>query len=438
MYDLAVIGLGVAGLEAINIALKNDLKVIAFESGEIGGTCLNVGCIPTKAILHSSNLFDEIKDCSKLGINVFSAPDYNWQNILDRKIEIVNKFNKLLNSTLSKKIDIVKAQAELAINYDNIEIYANDNLYEAKNVIIATGSAPIELPGLPFDGQFVISSDDLFKMQKLPSRIAIVGSGAIGLEWAKILSSFGCSVKLIEKAPTIAPNLDIDLQKRIERILKQSKIEYYKNDYITSVSDDLVILNSQSAFDVDCVLVAVGRKPILPKIVINGCSEEFILKPEQDGTCEIDNLYVVGDALGTSMLAHSASYQAHSIMNKILFDKPIVLKPSPSVIYLTPEIASVGLREQDIQKEDGYIIKKLLISSLAKSWCDNASDGLVKIIIKDNIIVGAHVVSKEACALISIFNILIDRKIPLDEIEDMIFPHPSFSEAVIEVIKNGQ
>ncbi len=437
MYDLAVIGLGVAGVEAVNIALKNGLKVVAFEEGELGGTCLNMGCIPTKAILHSSNLFDEIKDCEKSGINLFSSPSYNWQNILDRKIEIVNKFNKILSLTLPKRVDLIRAHAELSINYNKIEIYADDNMYEAKNVIIATGSKPIELPGLPFDGNFVVSSDDMLNMTTLPQKIAIVGSGAIGLEWAKILSSFGAEVKIIEKAPALAPVLDIDLQKRVERILKQNKIEYFKDDYIVSVSNDLVTLKSGRAFDADCILVAVGRKPNLPKITINGCSEEFILKPQKDCTTEIDNLYVAGDALGTSMLAHSASYQAHSIMNKILFDKPIIQKPSPAVIYTNPEIASIGVRQQDIASEEGYQIKKILISALAKSWCDNASDGLIKIIIKDDLIVGAHVVSKDASSLIAIFNILIDKKIPTDEVEDMIFPHPSFSEAVIEVIKNG-
>lgn len=437
MYDLAIIGLGPAGLEAAQIAIKNNLKVIAFEKNEIGGTCLNVGCIPTKSILHASNLLKEMQDCSKLGLNVFSAPTYNWQGILDRKMEIVNKFTKLLDMTLSKNITLVKGEAELNINYDNLEIFAEDNFYQAKNVIVCTGSNAVELPGLPFDGNFVINSDDLFKMQDLPKKMTIVGSGAIGLEWAKILSDFGVQVKLIEKAPVLSPNLDVELQKRVERILKQNKIEYFKNDFITSVSNDLITLNSGVAFDTDCILVAIGRKPVLPRLTISGCAEEYKLKPDSTGCCDIDNLYIVGDSLGISMLAHSAAHQARSVMNKILFDKPIVPKNSPSVIYITPEIASVGIREQDIQNNEEYKIKKILISAIAKSWCDNASDGLIKLIIKDNLIVGGHVVSKEASALISIINIFIDQKISVDEIENMIFPHPSFAEAIQEVIKNG-
>lgn len=437
MYDLAIIGLGPAGVEAAQIAIKNNLNVVAFELNELGGTCLNLGCIPTKTILHSSQMLKEMQEASKLGLNVFSTPSHNWQAVLDRKIEIVNKFNKLLNMTISKNITLIKAKAELNINYDNLEIYADDNIYQAKNIIVCTGSTPIELPGLPFDGEFVINSDDLFKMHDLPKKMTIIGSGAIGLEWAKILSDFGVQVKLIEKAPVLSPNLDVELQKRVERILKQNKIEYYKNDFITSVSNDLVTLNSGVAFDTDCILVAIGRKPNLPLVNISGCAEEFKLKPEIDGTCDIDNLFVVGDALGGSMLAHSASYQARSIMNKILFNKPIEGKQVPSVIYITPEVASVGIREQDIQNKDEYQIKKILISAIAKSWCDNLNEGLVKLIIKDDLIVGGHIVSKEASALISIVNIFIDKKIPITDIADMIFPHPSFAEAIQEVIKNG-
>ncbi|MBR5304084.1 MAG: NAD(P)/FAD-dependent oxidoreductase [Candidatus Gastranaerophilales bacterium] len=437
MYDLAIIGLGPAGLEAAQIAIKNNLNVIAFEDNELGGTCLNVGCIPTKSILYTSQLLKEVQDSSKLGLSIFSTPGYNWQAILDRKIEIVNKFNKLLHATISKNLTLVKAKAELNINYDNLEIYADDNVYQAKNILVCTGSKPIELPGLPFDGKFVVNSDDLFKMHDLPKKIAIVGSGAIGLEWAKILSDFGVQVRLIEKAPALAPVLDIELQKRVERILKQNKIEYFKNDFITSISNDLITLNSGVAFDTDCILVAIGRKPNFPLVTISGCAEEYKLKPHEDGTCDIDNLYIVGDALGKTMLAHSASHQARIIMNKILFNTDMVLKDSPAVIYINPEIASIGIREQDIENKEEYTIKKILISAIAKSWCDNAQDGLIKLIIKDDLIVGAHIVSKEASALISMVNIFIDQKIPIAEIENMIFPHPSFAEAIQEVIKNG-
>ncbi|MBQ8636160.1 NAD(P)/FAD-dependent oxidoreductase [bacterium] len=438
MYDIAVIGLGPAGLEAVSVALKHDLKVIAFEKDELGGTCLNVGCIPTKSILHTSQLIHDIKESSKLGINLFSAPDFSWQAILDRKSEIVNKFTKVLNSQLERNITIVKSSVELAINYDEAQIYADGKMYQAKNIIVATGSKPIELPGLPFDGDFVICSDDFYKMQSLPRRITIVGSGAIGLEWAKILSDLKVEVKLVEKAPNIAPILDVDLQKRAERILKANGVEYYKNDYIVKISNDLVILNSQTAFETDCILVAVGRTPVIPKTTMIGLGGEYVLRSDEYGFTDIDNLFVVGDAGGYSSLAHSASYQARAIVNRIVLGKPIIQKPIPSVIYTKPEIASIGLREQDIQGLEGYKIKKILMPSIAKSWCDDCADGILKVIIKDDFIVGAHIVAKEACEMISLFSVFIDKKISIDEITDMIFPHPSYAEAILELLKNDQ
>ena len=360
MFDLAVIGLGPAGLEAINIAVKNNLKVVAFEKNELGGTCLNVGCIPTKAILHSSSLYKEIKNSSKVGIYITENISINWQQVTTRQKEIVNKFTKLLNMATSKNITLVKQEASLKVLGDDVEIIANNEIYKAKNIIIATGSTAFELPNLPFDNEFILNSDDMFKLEKLPSSIAIVGRGAIGLEWAKIMSDFGVEVKLIEKAQNLAPNLDIELQKRIERILKINKIDFYKDDFIVDIKDNNVVLNSGKSFNVDKVLVAVGRKKILPEIISDNEFEVF-----DNMQSNIKNVCVAGDALGGLMLAHNASYQAHQIMNKILNNKEITKKLVPSVIYITPEIASIGLREQDIENVEEYKISKLMITSIA-------------------------------------------------------------------------
>lgn len=436
MYDIAVIGLGPAGLEVVSMAMKHNLKVVAFECGDIGGTCLNVGCIPTKSILHTSQLIRDILNSSKLGINLFSAPDYNWQSILDRKTEIVNKFSKALELQLCKKITIIKSEVELGINYDEVEIYANGETYKAKYIIVATGSKPKELPQLPFDDKFIISSDDFYKMINLPKRVTVVGSGAIGLEWAKILSDLAIEVKVVEKAPNIAPQLDIDIQKRAERILKMNGIEYYKNDFIQKVSNDLVVLNSQNAFETDCILVAVGREPVVPKTKATGLNGDYNLKADEYGFSDFDNLFIIGDANGHSSLAHGATHQARYIMNRILYGKNTDKKLIPSVIYTMPEIASIGIKEQDIQGIADYQIKKILIPSIAKSWCDDCADGIIKVLIKDNTIEGAHVVAKEASSLISIFAVLIDRKVPVDEIKEMVFPHPSYAEAIVELFKN--
>ena len=437
MFDLAVIGLGPAGLEVVNIALKNKMNVIAFEENELGGTCLNVGCVPTKSLIHCAKVYKEISNSSKLGINLIKEPDINFELMLKRKDNIVSKFLKILNSGLSKNITLVKSHAELFIDDNEIVIVCDDNVYKAKNIIISSGSKPIELSNLRFDNKCIISSDDLFNLNQIPKSITIVGSGAVGLEWAQVFSFLGSSVSLVEKAPFVAPLLDIDIQKRIERVLRECGIDFYKNDFIQSYIDGEIVLKSGKKFCSDIILVAAGRKVNLPKISVLGCKENYKLNIYDDFRTDFDNLFVIGDATGGTMLAHNATFQAVCVMDVILKkSKMNATKSIPSVIYLTPEIASVGMIEQDIGNKDGYIISKVLLSSIAKSWCDEASSGFIKLIIKDNIIKGAHLVCPEASSLITLLSYFIDNNVIIDDIKKMVFPHPSYSELIKEALRN--
>lgn len=436
MYDLAVIGLGPAGLEAVEVAVKNNLKVVAFEEKELGGTCLNVGCIPTKSLIHCAKLFNEISNASKLGINVAELPDFNFSKMLERKDDIVSKFTKTLNSSLLKNVTLIKSRAELYIDNDEPLIICDDNIYKAKNIIVSTGSKSIELPDLKFDSKFVLSSDDLFNLNKIPNSITIVGSGAIGLEWAQIFAFLGSKVTIVEKAPVLAPSLDCDLQKRIERILKVNNIDFYKGDYIVSANNHEITLNSGKKINSDIILVAVGRKANLPKVSVLGCSEDFKLNIIDNFKTEFENLYIIGDATSGVMLAHNASYQAKCLMNKILNNEDFEYRAIPSVIYLTPEIASCGVCEQAVKNDSEYTVSKIMLASIAKSWCDEAQDGFIKLIIKDNAIKGAHLVCPEASSLITLLSYFIDNCVSLDEIKKMIFPHPSYSELILRAVKN--
>lgn len=436
MFDIAVIGLGPAGLEIVDIALKNNLKVVAFERNELGGTCLNVGCVPTKSLLHCAKVYKEILNCSKLGIELNKEPNINFSLMLDRKDEIVSKFTKILNSSLSKNITLIKSDAEIYIDDNEPVVVCEDNIYKAKYIVIATGSKPVELNDLKFDSKFILSSDDLYNLRNIPTSITIVGSGAIGLEWAQIFSFLGSNVSIVEKAPCIAPLLDIDIQKRIERILKTNNINFYKNDYIIKANKDEIILNSGARLASQIILSAVGRKPVFPKIFVSGCKEEYKLNIFENCRTEFDNLFVAGDVSGAIMLAHNASSQAHEVMNLILKNKISEHKNIPSVIYITPQIATVGLNEQNIVNKADYKISKVLLSSIAKSWCDESSDGFIKLIIKDNLIKGAHLVCPEASSLVVLLSYFIDNNVEIDKIRQIIFPHPSYGELILEAIKN--
>lgn len=411
MYDLAVIGVGQAGLEAIEIALKNNLSVIAFEKAEIGGRFLNSTTVPIDIISYSAKLLNDFQNCSKVGLNLFSQASFDWQKVLDRKINFVSKFQSEIKEKILDKITLVKSEAEISINYDQVEIYADDNIYQAKNVIIATGSEAVQFSNLDYDGKFIIKPEDLLRLQVLPKKIAIFGTEPSAIEWASILSTLGVQVKIIERADIFAPYLDNELSLKLEKNFLQNNIEIYKNDFIKKVQNDLVILNSEIAFEVDCVMVCLGRKQVLPKINIQGVNEEFKLKPNVDGTCEVENFYVIGDCLNCEFLNFSSSYQAKSVMNKILFNKEIKLKNIPIILKTTPQTASIGLREQDVVGDLDYNIVKV----------SNSSFEFIKLILKENYIVGVHIFNYNAQDLINMFALIMDKKLTIQELDEIPF-----------------
>ena len=217
IYDIGIVGAGPAGYTAALHAAKKGLSVVLFEKDCIGGVCLNRGCIPTKAILHSAEVFDELKCAESLGINV-SDISLDFQKVMERKNVIVSKLRKSLELMIkNSKITVINAEASIK---DKNTVTANGETYSCRKIICATGSSPRTFKGLEFDHDRVLSSDDVLNLQELPKSIVIVGSGAIGVEWARIFASFGVDVTVVEAAESLLPAADIDVSKRLERIFK--------------------------------------------------------------------------------------------------------------------------------------------------------------------------------------------------------------------------
>ena len=232
MYDIGIIGGGPAGYTAALHAGAQGLKVILFEKDYIGGTCLNKGCIPTKAILHCAELYSEIKNSEALGIKVENV-SFDFEKIMEHKNNIVEKLRKGLELSLkNKKIEIINSEAKL-ISPNKIE--ADGKIYECKKTITATGSRPKLYKGMEYDGNFILSSDDILNLKTLPKNIAIVGSGAIGIEWARIFSNLEVEVTIIESADYLLPAADIEVSKRIERLFKAKKIKIYKSNKVEKI-----------------------------------------------------------------------------------------------------------------------------------------------------------------------------------------------------------
>ncbi len=405
-FDYGVIGGGPAGYTVGMMLAKQGKKVILFEKDKLGGTCLNKGCIPTKSFLHSSDIYAELKKGAIYGICAESIT-LDFSKICDKKNQTIEKIRKSLELAV-KNSGVYVVYAEACVK-DKNTIIANNTEYKVNEIILATGSKPKTLKGLEFDGKFILSSDDILELTELPKSVLIIGSGAIGIEWARILSNFGVEVAVVEMAEHLIPLADIEVSKRIERIFKQKKIQYFLNDYVEKVEDNTVTLHSGTQLNPEKILVAVGRVPVCPE-------------------CEAKS--VLGDACGEIQLAHYAIHQAKAKALGIPFDKNLV----PSVIYGEPEIAWVGIKEQDM--DETYKKSVLPITALGKSWCDDATEGFIKIITKDDKIYGAHIISKEASSLIHILLTAIQNNISVSDLKKMCFAHPTYAEGIFDILSS--
>lgn len=409
MYDIGIVGAGPAGYTAALHASKKGLSVVLFEKDCVGGVCLNRGCIPVKSVLHSAEIFEELKCAGNLGINVQNV-SVDFAKVIERKNQVVAKLRKSLELMIKNaKITVVNRQAEIA---DKNTILAGGEKYRCGKIFCATGSKPRTFDGMEFDHEMILSSDDVLNLTKLPESIVIAGSGAIGIEWARIFAAFGVEVTVVEAAGNLLPAADIEVSKRIERIFKSKKIIFHTNAQVKNIVRGKmckVYLTQGDVIEAEKVLVAVGRKVNMQE--------------------KIEGVTYLGDVCGEIQLAHYAIKQAINAVDGIYFDRSLV----PSVVYGNPETAWMGKREQDLA-EGTYQKSYLLISALGKSQCDNAVDGFIKIISREGMIIGAHIVSKEASALIQQLVIAAQNNIGVERLKEVCFAHPTYSEGIFEAL----
>lgn len=433
IYDIGIIGGGPAGYSAAIRAAQKGLKIVIFEKSKMGGTCLNCGCIPTKTIIHCTDYYKNLKKADKFGIEI-SYKKFDYEKIFNRKNEIVQKIQKSLTKLVqSFGVEIVFKQATLMPQ--NI-IKTDENTFQCKNIILATGSKPSNIKNLETDGQFILNSNDILNLKEIPENILIIGSGAIGIEWARIFNALDKNVTVIELADRLLPLADVDTSKRLERLFKKNKIKFYTNTKIENIKDKTVFISNEQSLKPDIILSAVGREPVLPllesiDIEMNG---KFV-KINNNFQTNIPNVYAIGDLNGKMQLAHSAVHQAISVIDFIADKKPICFQfdKTPSVIYGNPEIAWVGKTEEMLSNQE-YKVSNFPIAALGKAMADDEIDGFVKVLSIDDKIVGAHIVSPEASAMIQQFALMIDNNLKTEDILKTIFAHPTYSEAVFESI----
>jgi dihydrolipoamide dehydrogenase len=427
-YDLVIIGAGWAGFNAALRAKELGLKVCLIEKAEIGGTCLNKGCIPTKTLIQSAKIFSLTKKSAAFGIETLT-PKIAFNKIQERKEKVIQQLRSGMQFML-KGIDFLNAQAQIL---SPEEVKVTEQIIKTKFILIATGSKPIELSKIKFDRQKVVSSDEILDLKEIPSSLLIIGGGIIGCEFASLFSALGSRVCIVELMPQLLLGVDSEIAKKIETVFKKKGIRVSTNTDATSV--DLRSYN--------LILVCVSRAPQTEGLGLEELGVKLkkgkIIVDEYLKT-SIPNIFAAGDCTGKIMLAHFAAYQGRIAAENIA--NPNNLRKAdntiiPNCIFTDPEIASVGLTEENAT-EKGIEIKinkfDFLGSGMARII--DETEGFIKVVSdkKTEQILGASIIGPKATELIAIFGLAVSVNLKLSQIRQTIFAHPTLSECITEAL----
>lgn len=448
-YDLIVVGSGPGGYVAAIRASQLGMKTAIIEKAELGGICLNWGCIPTKALLKSANVFEYINHASDFGINIKSA-DADFPAIIKRSREVANGMSNGIQFLMKKnKIDVIKGTAKLKPG-KRVDVTGDDKKvteYAANNIIIATGARSRELPNLPQDGKKIIGYREAMSLDKLPKKMVVVGSGAIGCEFAYFYNAMGVEVTIVEYLPNIVPLEDEEVSKQLERSFKKAGMKIMTNSAVESVDTKgagckvkVKTKKGEEIIECDVVLSAVGIKRNIENIGLEEVGivvDKDIIVTNDYYQTNIPGYYAIGDVTKGHALAHVASAEGIICVEKIkgMHVEPLDYGNIPGCTYCSPEVASVGMTEK-AAKEAGYEIKvgKFPFSASGKASAAGHKDGFVKLIFdaKYGELLGGHMIGYNVTEMIA--EIVAVRKLETTghELIKTVHPHPTMSEAVME------
>ncbi|MCC3145814.1 dihydrolipoyl dehydrogenase [Halanaerobium sp. Z-7514] len=445
-YDIGILGGGPGGYVAAIRAAQLGLKTAVIEKDVVGGTCLNRGCIPTKTYLKHTELIHELKRMDQFGIMV-DGYSLDWPKMRARKNKVVAKLTGGIRGLFKKNgVDLIKGRGEV-INEHEIKISGEkDKKIGVKNIIIATGSAPI-MPALKgMDLPDVISSREALDLDELPERIVIIGGGVIGIEMASIYSSLEVDVTIVEILDDILVNFDQEMVKVLKQRLKKDGVKLLTSSKVTEIAeenDELIVkIESEKAEQIftDKVLAAVGRKAVFAGIKdLDLEMENGFIKVDSQMQTSINGIYAVGDVTGGMLLAHEASAEGIVAVNNILGNQEIRDNLISNCVYSLPEIASVGMTEAEA-KDEGYQINigRFPFKASGKAIAAGAEEGFVKIISdkKWDQILGAQIVGPHATDLIAEAAIAIKLESTTEVLANTIHAHPTLSESVKEAAED--
>jgi|TARA_Y100000814_G_scaffold114448_2_gene81353 dihydrolipoamide dehydrogenase len=452
-YDIIVIGSGPGGYVAAIRAAQLGFSVACIEQEKtLGGTCLNVGCIPSKALLHASEEYSNIqKGIEKYGINV-EGLSLDLDTMMEHKNSVVSQLTNGIRMLFEKnKVEHIEGKGKI-LGVGIVQVQSPDGKetsISTSHIIIATGSKPSNVSGLHVDGRKIVSSTGGLKFEKVPDHLVVVGAGYIGLELGSVWKRLGSKVTVIEYLNEITPGLDKEISQQFQRLLKRQKIKFKLNTKViaSEISDEGINLSlenrdtdSSSSIEADKVLVAAGRKPYttdlgLEALEIKTNDAGFILIDEKFRT-NVDGIYAIGDVVPGPMLAHKAEEEGVALAEIIAGEKPHVnYNTIPSVIYTYPEVASVGKTEEQVLSETKeYKVGTFPFTANGRARAISSTEGFVKIIAcsKTDAVLGVHIIGPDAGTLIAEAVIAMEFGGSAEDIARTCHAHPALNEAIKE------
>jgi dihydrolipoamide dehydrogenase len=447
--DLAIIGGGPGGYVAAERAGAKGLKVVLFEKRELGGVCLNEGCIPTKTLLYSAKVYDYAAHGDKYGI---SAPGvtFDFGKIVARKNKVVKKLVAGVGAKMkAHHVQVVKGEAHIKDRSANgIEIECNGETFHAVNLLLCTGSEAFvpPIPGVKEAGDIILTNREILCLTEKPASLVIIGGGVIGMEFASFFNSLGTEVTVVEMLPEILGGLDGEISAMLRDVYAKKGIRFQLSCKVTEIRNSEVIYlapdGTTASATGEKILVSVGRRPVTAGFGLENLGVEMergAVKVDSRMRTNIPNVFAAGDITGFSMLAHTASREGEVVVNN-LTGRPDVMRYNaiPGVVYTNPEVAGVGLTEEAAQKAGiAYRTAKLPMAYAGRFVAENEGGaGLCKVLVGERYgeVLGVHMIGNPCSEMIYGACIAIEQELTLRELEEVIFPHPTVSEIFKETV----
>lgn len=445
MYDLAIIGGGPAGYVAAENAGARGMKVVLFEKRELGGVCLNEGCIPTKTLLYSAKMYDHAQGGKKYGITAEGVA-YDYKKIADRKTKVVRKLVAGIKMKMEHhNVEVVRGDAYIeGGNENSIAIKCGEERYEAAKLLICTGSEAFvpPIPGVQ-DNDAILTNREILALTTAPESMVIIGGGVIGMEFASFYNSLGIPVTVIEMLPEILGGLDKEISEMLRGIYAKKGVKFQLSCKVTAIEGHTVHYTDSEgeshSIEGDKILMSVGRRPVLTDFGLENIpvAVERGIKVNEKMQTSMPNVYAAGDVTGFSLLAHTASREGEVAVNNMLGNEDIMeYNAIPGIVYTNPEVSSVGLTEEQAQAQGiEYRMSKLPMTYAGRFVAENEGQtGLCKILTDtENRVLGVHLLGNTSSEFICAACMAITNRLTIDDLRRTVFPHPT----ACEILKEG-